>query len=47
MSAKIADESKLIIPIVRAKMDAAGKITDQGLEALLLGVINSLKVSKS
>lgn len=42
MSAKIADDSKLIIPIVRAKMDAAGNITDKELASDLLRVIRSL-----
>jgi NAD(P)H-dependent FMN reductase len=42
MSAIITDESKLIIPIVRTKMDAEGKITDKELELSLLKVIRSL-----
>ena len=42
MSAVIADESKLIIPVVRTKIDAAGNITDKTLEASLIKVISSL-----
>lgn len=42
MSASIAEDSKLIIPIVRAKMDTGGNITDKELETSLLKVIHSL-----
>lgn len=42
MSAVIAEDSKLIIPIVRTKMDAAGMVTDKALEASLMKVISSL-----
>jgi NAD(P)H-dependent FMN reductase len=42
MSAVITADSKLIIPIVRTKMDAAGTITDKTLEESLVKVISSL-----
>jgi NAD(P)H-dependent FMN reductase len=42
MSAIIKEENKLLIPIVRTKMDAAGNVIDKELEASLRQVISSL-----
>jgi NAD(P)H-dependent FMN reductase len=42
MSAMIKEGNKLLIPIVRTKMDVAGNITDKELEASLLRIIHSL-----
>jgi NAD(P)H-dependent FMN reductase len=42
MSAIIKEENKLLIPIVRTKMDAAGNIIDKELETALVQVIRSL-----
>lgn len=42
MSAMIKEGNKLLISIVRTKMDAAGNITDKELEASLLQIIHSL-----
>ncbi|SFE52520.1 NAD(P)H-dependent FMN reductase [Chitinophaga sp. CF118] len=47
MSAIISAESKLLIPVVRTKIDAAGNITDKTLEGSLLQVINSLVVKNA
>jgi chromate reductase len=42
MSAIITEENKLLIPVVRTKMDAAGNITDKELENTLIRLIQSL-----
>lgn len=42
MSAKITDNSKLIIPTVRVKMDGEGNITDKELESSLIKIIRSI-----
>ena len=42
MSAKIPEENKVLIPIVRTKIDDQGNITDTGLITILQKVINSL-----
>jgi NAD(P)H-dependent FMN reductase len=42
MSAIIKEENKLLIPVVRTKMDAAGNIIDKELETALVQVIRSL-----
>jgi len=42
MSAIIKEDNKLLIPVVRTKMDAAGNIIDKELETTLTQVIRSL-----
>jgi chromate reductase len=42
MSAIIKEENKLLIPVVRTKMDAAGNITDKELETTLIKMMQSL-----
>ena len=42
MSARITDATKLIIPIVRTKIDAAGNITDPSLQSALLALVQTL-----
>jgi len=42
MSANIKEGNKLLIPVVRTKMDAAGNIIDKELESALVQVIRSL-----
>ena len=46
MSAIITAERKLLVPVVRTKMDAAGTITDKALENSLLNIIHSLTEKK-
>lgn len=42
MSAIIKEENKLLIPVVRTKMDAAGNVIDKELETALVQVVRSL-----
>jgi NAD(P)H-dependent FMN reductase len=47
MTAAIREEYKLIVPVVRTKMDTQGKITDAALEKNLLRLISNLANTKN
>lgn len=46
MTANIREEYKLIIPVVRTKMDTQGNVTNPELEGSLLKLINDLAAAK-
>jgi NAD(P)H-dependent FMN reductase len=47
MTANIQEAYKLIIPLVRTKMDAQGNVTDPALERLLLELVNNLIIPRT
>lgn len=47
MTASIQEEYKLIIPLVRTKMDPQGNVTDPELERSLLALVNTLTNTKT